>query len=270
MRAITSALAIFFILTSSFHFFRMLLPDVLGPQSHFVQTHLVHSPPLSSIRLPGGQLHIDESYPKRPVLIYGLHLLPGFLWLALAPLQFNYRLRNKQRALHRASGYVFFSLSALLDLSGFTMIAVRFSYSHPDRWTLLFGLLPTFDVALTILGVLFAFPLVLALRGALKRNFDLHRLWVIVHVGVGLTIPYQRVFMYTQFSLSNILSRWAPDLFERVVGLPSEWARQHRTAIGERELAAFAITGYLGMLAASATTAFVLRPIMTSKRPKSV
>lgn len=262
---ITTALAVFVLSTSTIHYARMAYPDALGPQSPLLQQYLVRGPPLSSLRLPDGQFHVDHSYPTRPLLIFGLHLTPALLWSVLAPLQFDYKLRSRRRALHRASGYLFFAISLLLDATGLYMIATRFTFALPRRTDLHFGVLPSFDVGLSFLGLLFGSLLILALHAARARDFAKHRLLVTMHVCAGLTVHYQRVLMYSQFILAHLVAAWKPSMFN-LIGIPAAWSPIYASPISKVELDAFAVTGYGGSVLATVSALYSLWPILTATK----
>lgn len=252
----------------------MLTPELTGPESELFQSRIVKGPPLSTLRLVDGRFHIDVSYAARPVLIYVYHVLPAYVWSIIAPLQFDTEFRNKHRQIHAASGYLFFALSALLDVTGLYMIATRFTFSHKNRAHLHFGFLPTFDAALTFLGVIFGITLVIALDAARKRDFRKHRIFTMAHTCAGMTVHYQRIVMYSQWGIVHLLANLSPKFFERLVGLPAQWSPNLTKEIGLLELEAFVLNGYAGALLAALTAWYVLSPLLSktdaSTKPYSV
>lgn len=114
------------------------------------------------------------------------------------------------------------------------IILKKITYSAPDVLHLHWGFLPTFDVGLTLLSLLFVGTLCLALEAiVMSRDVVQHRIWVITHVLLGMTVHYQRVLMYTVFTVANALH---PFNILPPNG-PKAWAM---------ELNSFAATGYGG------------------------
>lgn len=143
---------------------------------------------------------------------------------------------------------VYFLLSLTLGATGFYMIATRFTYSHANRWHLHGGVLPTFDVALTFVDVIFTGSLIQAYRSIWQRRIADHRAWVIVHTCIGMTVHYQRVVMYSMFAMARLLSLCGLS----IPSSPKAW---------ELEMTAFNLTGYAGFALAAASAAWALAPI---------
>src|SRR2546430_17195740 len=60
---------------------------------------------------------LDEHFAKEKTLTL-LHVLPGMIFMILGPLQFVKRLRAKHPEVHRWSGRVFFTTSAVVGGTG--------------------------------------------------------------------------------------------------------------------------------------------------------
>ena len=123
----------------------------------------------------------DSSFAAHPVQTL-LHVVPGALFLALAPLQFSTRIRTRRLRLHRWSGRLLLLCGGVVGLNG-----------------LYFGLLmpyagPAEGVAIAVFGGLFLLAIT---RGFLAiRRHDLvgHREWMIRTFAIALGISTVRVF----------------------------------------------------------------------------
>src|SRR5256885_2427205 len=65
---------------------------------------------------------LDEHFAKEKTLTL-LHVLPGMIFMILGPLQFVKRLRAKHPEVHRWSGRIFLTASAVIGVTGLTMAA---------------------------------------------------------------------------------------------------------------------------------------------------
>src|SRR3989454_10233397 len=65
---------------------------------------------------------LDEHFAKEKTLTL-LHVLPGIIFMILGPLQFVKGLRAKHPEVHRWSGRIFLTASAVIGVTGLTMAA---------------------------------------------------------------------------------------------------------------------------------------------------
>ena len=110
-----------------------------------------------------------------------LHVLPGAVFLLLAPLQFAPRLRNRSRRFHRWSGRFLLALGLVTACAGFY-----------------FGLLVPFGgagetAAIVLFGVLFLTALALAFTAIRRGDVARHRAWMIRAFAVALGVATVRL-----------------------------------------------------------------------------
>jgi hypothetical protein len=108
------------------------------------------------------------------------HFLPGIVFMMLGPLQFSEGFRNRYRKLHRWSGRLVIIAGLALAFSG-----IVFPFTMPER--------PIGEkVFFVTVFSTFLFFLVKAYSLARRRQFVLHRVWMIRMFGAGLSAITQR------------------------------------------------------------------------------
>lgn len=122
----------------------------------------------------------DSSYANHPALTL-LHVVPGAIFLALAPLQFVSRIRKRGIALHRWSGRF--------------LIVVAFAGTAS---ALFFGLFTPFGgpaeaAAIALFGGLFLTALGRAFVAVRRGQLDRHREWMIRAFAIAIGISTIRV-----------------------------------------------------------------------------
>ena len=122
----------------------------------------------------------DRWFLSYPLLTF-LHVIPGGLLLALAPLQFSSRIRNRHLRFHRWSGRVLVLAALLVGLSGL-VLAAKFPYGGPVAAAAAFVAGTAFLIAL--------FQAVMAIR---RRDVVAHREWMIRMFALGVAIATIRV-----------------------------------------------------------------------------
>ena len=130
----------------------------------------------------GPAAELDGHFAKQRALTL-LHILPGMLFMVLGPLQFVRGLRAKHPAIHRWSGRVFLAASAVIGVTGLTMV-LRDSIGGLDEKT-----------AIVIFGSFFLIAVGKALWHALHREFARHREWMIRGFAIGLAVATIRPIM---------------------------------------------------------------------------
>lgn len=122
----------------------------------------------------------DRRFAAHPVMTR-LHILPGGLFLLLAPLQFSSRIRSRHLRFHRWSGRVLLLAAIVTALSG-----------------LYFGLLMPFGgpaeaVAIALFGGLLLIAVVRGFLAIRSGRIALHREWMIRTFALGIAISTVRL-----------------------------------------------------------------------------
>ncbi len=142
--------------------------------------------------------HYNAGFNEYPLTTL-IHVIPGGLFLALAILQFNSKLRSKVPAVHRWSGRVAATLGVMAAAAAL-VIAIVFPFA---------GLVET--VITGPFAVLFGYQLSRGFWLARHRRFAEHREWMIRAMALGTSIATQRlVFVPALFAIgpSNEVASW--------------------------------------------------------------
>jgi uncharacterized membrane protein len=126
------------------------------------------------------------------------HILPAMLFMVLGPLQFVRSLRSKHPQLHRWSGRIFLTASAVVGMTGLTMAFGKTIGGLDEK------------AAITLFGTFFLLALAKALWHALRREFVQHREWMIRGYAIGLAVATIRPIMGTFFAAA-LLQGHAPE-----------------------------------------------------------
>ncbi len=129
-----------------------------------------------------------------------LHIVPGLLFLTLAPLQFVARIRQRRIGLHRGLGRMLATCAAISGL--FALVA---ALRLPA-----FGGIST-QAATVFFGVIFLFSLAKAIRHIRRKEVRLHREWMIRTYALATGVASIRVFIALFMALSDLA-------FEEVFG----------------------------------------------------
>jgi len=149
----------------------------------------------SSAKNPAVQL--DVHFANHATLTLA-HILPAMLFMVLGPLQFVRGLRAKYPQVHRWSGRVFLTASAVVGVTGLTMAFGRTIGGVDEK------------AAITLFGTFFLIALGKALWHALRREFAQHREWMIRGYAIGLAVATIRPIMGTFFAAA-LLRGHAPE-----------------------------------------------------------
>lgn len=130
----------------------------------------------------------ERRYAEHPLLAYA-HILPGLLYLGIAPFQVSERVRNGDIPRHRRLGRI--ALVAGLITGAFAIVVgLVFPYGGVVEAS-----------ASTIFGLYFLSALALAYRAVRRGDVDIHRRWMIrafaIGIGVGtirLVIGFSQAF----------------------------------------------------------------------------
>ena len=133
----------------------------------------------------------DDGFAAHPQLTL-IHITAGLLFVLFAPLQFIKGIRSNYRKTHRIIGYVVLVSGLIIGVTALIMGA-----------TMAVGGV-TETLAVTTFGVLFLFSLIRAYFYILKREFDLHREWMIRALAIGLAVSTTRPIMGIFFATSKL------------------------------------------------------------------
>lgn len=113
-----------------------------------------------------------------------LHIVPGLLFLSLAPLQFVARIRQRRIGLHRGLGRM---LAICAAISGLFALVINFRFPA-------FGGTST-QAATVFFGAVFLFSLTKAIRHIRRKEVRLHREWMIRTFALAMGVASIRVFI---------------------------------------------------------------------------
>jgi uncharacterized membrane protein len=150
---------------------------------------------MSSAKNPAVQL--DAHFANHATLTLA-HILPAMLFMVLGPLQFVRGLRAKYPQVHRWSGRIFLTASAVVGVTGLTMAFGKTIGGIDEK------------AAITLFGTFFLIALAKALWHALRREFAQHREWMIRGYAIGLAVATIRPIMATFFAAA-LLQGHAPE-----------------------------------------------------------
>lgn len=169
----------------------------------------------------------NEGFAQHPI-ITNLHVIPGALYLLLAPLQFSKNIRNRSLNYHRWSGRLLTSIGLVLGAAAmFLGIVVPYS-GIPEQLVIAF------------FGTLFLVSLVQGFRYARAKKIDLHREWMIRAFAIGLSIATMRlIFIPALIVIGNPTRQEAETLsiiaftiaFILHAGFAEYWIRHTRKVI---------------------------------------
>jgi uncharacterized membrane protein len=130
---------------------------------------------------------LDSHFANQRTLTLA-HVLPAMLFMVLGPLQFVRSLRSKYPAVHRWSGRIFLTASAVVGVTGLTMAFGKTIGGVDEK------------AAITLFGTFFLIALGKALWHALRREFAQHREWMIRGYAIGLAVATIRPIMGSFFA----------------------------------------------------------------------
>jgi len=122
-----------------------------------------------------------------------IHIVPGVLFLTLAPLQFVARIRQRRISLHRGLGRV---LATCAAITGVASLVVTFLFPA-------FGGIST-QSATIFSGILFLFSLTMAIRHILRKEVRQHREWMIRTFALAMSVATMRVFLILSRPLTGL------------------------------------------------------------------
>ena len=132
----------------------------------------------------------DAGFAAHPILTL-IHIIPGLLFMLLAPLQFVKRLRQGYPKIHRFIGYIVLIFGLII---GSTALIMGFIMA-------IGGIIET--LAVTVFGIAFLFSLAKAYLYIINREINLHREWMIRVLAIGLAVSTTRPIMGIFFATSR-------------------------------------------------------------------
>ena len=190
-----------------------------------VARFVIDMPNLAAGTLPEDEF--DHRYVEQAWVAY-LHIVPGAVYLLLAPLQLAYRIRSRHYTFHRRLGRV-------LATAG--MISGVFALIFGGLFS--FGGLPEASAAV-VFGLWFLTCLVLAVRAIRRDDIVHHRRWMIRAFAIGIGIGTTRIWLLIlgaagldfastfgpAFWISFMLHALIAELWLRVFPNPPELAQE--------------------------------------------
>lgn len=143
---------------------------------------------------------LDRAFDDRRTLTL-FHIVPGMLFMILGPLQFVRSLRAKHPRIHRWSGRIFLTASAVVGVTGLTLAFGKTIGGVDEK------------AAIVLFGSFFLIALAKALWHALRKQFALHREWMIRGYAIGLAVASIRPIMGMFFAAAVLLGH-RPDPHE--------------------------------------------------------
>ena len=138
-------------------------------------------PAISSGTLPA-PVEFDHRYARYPWLAYG-HIVPGVIYLVLAPIQLWRGFRDRHIGWHRRIGRVALTAGLVSGVLGFTF-GLFFAFGGPIE-----------AVAAVVFGAWFVACLVTAYRAIRRKDMRTHRRWMIRAFAVGVAVGTIRIWV---------------------------------------------------------------------------
>jgi uncharacterized membrane protein len=133
-----------------------------------------------ALERPAEVARFDRRYGDHPVMAL-VHVVPGGLFLALAPFQFLPRLRRRYLTVHRWSGRVLILL-AFVSASSALYFGLRMPFGGVSE-----------AIAIAVFAGLFLFAIARAYLAIRRRQVARHREWMIRAFAVAIGISTVRV-----------------------------------------------------------------------------
>jgi len=135
---------------------------------------------------------LDDIFARHPLLTL-IHILPGLLFVTLGPLQFNAGLRARHPMWHRVSGRVFLCAALTIGITAFVMTFAVPAIGGPLQ-----------AAATGIFSVYFLIALGKGFWHIQKREFALHRKWMIRAFSMGIAVATVRPIVGLFFATGRI------------------------------------------------------------------
>ncbi len=136
--------------------------------------------------------NIDDIFNRYPMLAL-IHILPGMLFLLLAPFQFSNNFRSHHLQAHRIIGRIFLVCGLIIGATALVMSFAMPAIGGVNQ-----------AAATTLFGVLFLYALSKAYIHIRRREIALHREWMIRTFAIGLAVTTIRPIVGVFFATSSI------------------------------------------------------------------
>jgi uncharacterized membrane protein len=134
---------------------------------------------------------LDAGFARHMALTL-VHILPGALFLALAPLQFMPSIRLRHLQVHRWSGRVLVVCGLIIGVSALIM-SYTMNIGGPNE-----------TAATTLFAIVFLICLIKAYLHIRRKEVDRHREWMIRAYGVGLGVATTRPIVGMFFAFRRL------------------------------------------------------------------
>lgn len=133
----------------------------------------------------------DKGFRLNPLLTF-IHIIPGGLFMILAPLQFIPKIRSRYPLFHRLSGRIIFVLGLIIGITALVMSFVM----------TIGGLVET--TATITFAIFFLFSLIKGYYHIRRHEVALHREWMIRMFAIGFAVATVRPIVGMFFALSHL------------------------------------------------------------------
>jgi uncharacterized membrane protein len=154
--------------------------------------HGYHAPPPASNPIAARFGNLDEKINRYPFLIL-IHIVPGLLFLLLAPFQFSASFRRRHLKAHRVIGRIFLVCGLIVGTTALVMSLAMPAIGGVNQ-----------AAATTLFGMLFLFALAKAYTHIRRREIALHRQWMIRAFATGLAVTTIRPIVGIFFATSRL------------------------------------------------------------------
>ena len=163
--------------------------------------HGYHPQPTATNPVAAQFAALDDLFAHYPILTL-VHIVPGLLFMVLAPLQFSSTIRVRHTKWHRINGRIVFILGLVIGISALVM-----SFGMPAIGGV------NQAAATTLFGSFFLFAMIKAFRHIRRREVELHREWMIRAFAVGLAVATIRPIIGMFFAVSRFTGLTPHDFF---------------------------------------------------------
>lgn len=142
----------------------------------------------------------EDGFGKHPVLTL-IHILPGFLFIVLAPLQFIRNIRYRWPSTHKLIGKIVLVSGLVIGISALVM-----------SFTMSIGGVSETS-ATTLFALLFLYALIRSFLHIRHRSIALHREWMIRAFAIGFAVTTTRPIVGIFFATSQLTGLTVDDFF---------------------------------------------------------
>ena len=155
---------------------------------------------MNAIPAAGPTVGLDAGFARHETLTI-IHIIPGLLFMLLAPLQFVKRIRVRWPALHRWIGRTVVALGTVIGGSALVM-SPQMAIGGPIE-----------TAATTLFGCLFLFAMIRGFIYIRRGNSRLHREWMIRAFAIGMAVATIRPIVGVFFATSRLTHLTPHDFF---------------------------------------------------------